>query len=95
MKVYILTSYGGTYKDKWSRIEGVYTDPGIAEEVRASLMAAKKAILDTPCPFDEEDENLTREQKESIWEWQVKIDNADGFCYCDVKEYETIPSEQK
>lgn len=36
MKVYIVTEYGGSYDDAWSKIIGIYTDAVEAEEVKST-----------------------------------------------------------
>lgn len=36
MKVYVVTEYGGSYDDAWSKIIGIYTDAVEAEEVKST-----------------------------------------------------------
>ena len=90
MKVYILTSYGGEYEDKWSNVEGVYLDPRKAEEEKERLEFEMKVMADVPTPFDVCDANLTNEQNDAIYKWSIMVDEAIDFTHCQVKEFEVI-----
>lgn len=94
MKVYIVTSYFGEYEDSYQRIIGIYENPIDAENIKSSIIETNKIILDKGWPNDSNIDDMTPDEVE-VWskEWN-DYNDAEEFNFCDIKEYDTIPSKQ-
>jgi hypothetical protein len=90
-KVYLVESDFGQYEESWQRIEGIFTNPAKAEEVKAKVIAKIEALKDIPEP------NSTDMTDKDYEAWNTWFDNhqmAKDFNRCTVTEY-TLNQEVK
>lgn len=88
-KCYVVACSSGQYDDFEVWIDGIYLDAFDAEKRKKEIEDYYQELLDTPCPFKEEDlEYLTDEQYDKYNKWELDRYFAQEFNGAEVKEYE-------
>jgi len=86
-KVYLVESNFGQYDDHYTRIEGIYTDPAKAEELKLKVIAEIDSFRDLVKPVPSMEGVLTAEERLDWNDWSTKNDLANNFNSCTVIEY--------
>lgn len=88
MKVYVVTEYGGSYDDAWSKIIGIYTDAVEAEEVKSTywgkIQNRLKEVNSLLEVYKEVEEIL---EESPYWNLLNEQYNLTDMYLVDVKEY--------
>lgn len=88
-KCYVVACSSGQYDDFNVWIDGIYLNAADAEERREEIENSYQELLDTPCPFKEEDlDYLTDEQYKKYNRWEMDRYYAEEFNGAEVKEHE-------
>ena len=90
MKVYVVESFFGYYEDHYSKIEGIFSFPLLADEVAQKIRDYYGAFSGTSDPFDSisSTEFMSESQLEEFYskcnEWNIASDYIDT----NISEYE-------
>ena len=88
-KCYVVSCSSGQYDGFNVWIDGIFLSEMDAEKRKNEIEEYNQVILDTPCPFKEEDlEYLTDKQLEEYYRWDMDRYYAEEFNGAKVKEYE-------
>lgn len=95
MKVFVLEGSKGSYDDRVSWIEGVFSTMELLEEYKQKFFENNERIKSLPCPIDEEKYNqpqwyhhVTDEEYEICNEWEMKICKAKDLNEFAIREEE-------
>ena len=86
-KVYLVESSFGQYDGTYSRIEGIFTDPAKAEELKLKVVAEIDSYRDLEEPLPSMEGVWTKEESLAWKEWSDKDDLVNDFNHCIVLEY--------
>ena len=88
-KCYVVSCSSGQYDGFNVWIDGIFLSEIDAEKRKKEIEEYNQAILDTPCPFKEEDlEYLTDKQLEEYYRWDMDRYYARELNGVKEKEYE-------